>query len=247
MRGGGHFSGRLTAPLCAAGGIALQILAQQGIAVGAQLLEAGGVRGRAFDPIAVSEDDFALVRTHTLPTLDASAVSPMESAIDAARCEADSVGGIIQAAAIGVPQGLGSPMADGIENRLARALFSIPGCKGVDFGSGFEASAMRGSLHNDPFTADESGNIRTVSNHAGGILGGIADGMPIILRCAMKPTPSIAMEQRTVSLLRKENTTLSIVGRHDPCIAIRAVPVVEAVMAFTLLDLLLEEGYYEKP
>jgi chorismate synthase len=247
MRGSGHFSGRLTAPLCAAGGMARQILRRQGIEVGAQLLSVGQVRGTSFDPLEVSAKDFARVLENPLPTLDPAASAAMAEEIDAARVSADSVGGVIQGAAIGLPVGLGDPMANGLENRLAAALFAIPGCKGVDFGSGFDAAAMRGSDHNDPFAMTVDGKVTCTSNHAGGILGGISTGLPIMLRCAMKPTASIGIRQHTISLKNHENAVLSVVGRHDPCIAIRAVPVVEAVMALTLLDLLLEEGYYEKP
>lgn len=247
MRGGGHFSGRLTAPLCAAGGMAKQILKRQGINVGAQLLAVGQVKGVSFDPLNVSSADFSKVLANPLPTLDVAASSAMSEEIDAARVSADSVGGIIQGATIGLPAGLGDPMASGLENRLAAALFAIPGCKGVDFGSGFEAAAMRGSDHNDPFAMTADGKVTCTSNHAGGILGGISTGLPVLLRCAMKPTASIGIRQHTVSLKNHENAVLSVVGRHDPCIAIRAVPVVEAVMALTLLEMLLEEGYYEKP
>ena len=186
MRGGGHFSGRLTAPLCIAGG--------------------------------------------------------MQRLILAAREAQDSVGGIVECAAIGLPAGLGDPMFDGMENRLASALFGIPAVKGVEFGAGFGASRLRGSENNDAFRV-EDGRIVTETNRAGGILGGITTGMPLTLRVGIKPTPSIGRPQKTVSLARMENTELTIRGRHDPCIAHRAVPVVEAVTACVLLDLLLEEHH----
>ena len=163
----------------------------------------------------------------------------MQQAILEARQEGDSVGGIVECAATGLPAGLGEPMFGGVENRLAAALFGIPAVKGVEFGDGFAAARSRGSENNDPFVM-EDGRVQTETNHAGGILGGITSGMPIVLRTAMKPTPSIAQPQRTVSLSAGENAELVIHGRHDPCIAHRAVPVVEAVTAAVLLDLLLE-------
>lgn len=241
MRGGGHFSGRLTAPLCIAGGMAKQILARRGIHVGAHLAAVGGVQDEAF-PLLPTKELFETVAAKAFPVLDDAAGTQMQAAILAAREDLDSVGGIIECAAIGLPAGLGEPMFDGMENRLAAALFGIPAVKGVEFGAGFAAAALRGSENNDPFTV-ENGVIVTETNHAGGILGGITNGMPITLRVAVKPTPSIAKQQKTVSLSRMEEADLVIKGRHDPCIAHRAVPVVEAVTALVLLDLLLEEHY----
>ena len=240
MRGGGHFSGRLTAPLCIAGGIAGQILARRGIHIGAQLLQVGNVCGTAFDPVHVDAATLTGMAERPFPTLDETAAEAMQAAIADAARDGDSIGAVVQGAAIGVPVGLGGPMFDGIENRLAQALFGIPGCKGVDFGDGFESAVLRGSQHNDPFTM-QNGRVVPVTNHAGGILGGITSGAPITCRLAMKPTASIAMEQQTVSLSKGIDEPLTITGRHDPCIAIRAVPVVEAVMAIVILDLLLEE------
>lgn len=238
MRGGGHFSGRLTAPLCAAGGIAKQILARRGIHIGAQLLQVADVCGNAFDPVNVDAATLEGMAEYAFPAL--AKAEAMQEAIACAARDGDSVGAIVQGAAIGVPVGLGGPMFDGVENRLAQALFGIPGCKGIDFGAGFDSVSMRGSAHNDPF-AMKDGHVIPVTNHAGGILGGITSGAPITVRLAMKPTASIAMEQQTVSLSKEIDEPLVITGRHDPCIAIRAVPVVEAVMAIVLLDLLLEE------
>ena len=238
MRGGGHFSGRLTAPLCIAGGIAKQILRRRGIYIGAQLLQVADVRGSAFDPVSVDAATLEGMAEYAFPAL--AEAEAMQEAIACAARDGDSVGAIVQGAAIGVPVGLGGPMFDGVENRLAQALFGIPGCKGIDFGAGFDSVSMRGSAHNDPF-AMKDGRVTPVTNHAGGILGGITSGAPITVRLAMKPTASIAKEQQTVSLSRQTNDPLVITGRHDPCIAIRAVPVVEAVMAIVLLDLLLEE------
>lgn len=240
MRGGGHFSGRLTAPLCIAGGIAKQILRRRGIYIGAQLLQVADVRGTAFDAMHVDAATLEGMAERAFPTLDENASAAMQEAIAVASRDGDSVGAIVQCAAIGVPVGLGGPMFDGVENRLAQAFFGIPGCKGVDFGAGFDSVSMRGSQHNDPF-AMQNGRVTPQTNHAGGILGGITSGAPITVRLAMKPTASIAIEQQTVSLSKEIDESLVITGRHDPCIAIRAVPVVEAVMAIVLLDLLLEE------
>lgn len=241
LRGGGHFSGRLTAPLCVAGGIAKQILSRRGIEVGAHLSAAAGIEDEPF-PLYPTGELFAAVAGKEIPVLDDGAGERMRAAILAAREAGDSVGGVVECAAAGLPAGLGAPMFDGVENRLAAALFGIPAVKGVEFGAGFGAVSMRGSEHNDPF-AVRDGKIVTETNRAGGILGGITTGMPVTLRAAFKPTPSIAAEQRTVSLSRMENTTLSICGRHDPCVALRAVPVVEAVTACVLLDLLLEGNH----
>lgn len=241
MRGGGHFSGRLTAPLCVAGGIAKQILARRGVYVGAHLDSVGTAADGHF-PLYPTKELFEEIASKPFPVLDDVSGARMREAIMAAKMDLDSVGGVIECAAIGLPAGLGGPMFDGVENRLAAALFGIPAVKGVEFGAGFGASARRGSENNDPF-AMENGRIVAETNHAGGILGGITTGMPVTLRVAVKPTPSIAREQRTVSLSRMENTKLQIHGRHDPCIAHRAVPVVEAVTACVLLDLLLEGNY----
>ncbi len=240
MRGGGHFSGRLTAPLCIAGGIAKQILARRGIFVGAHLLEVAGIPDQPF-PLRPDAALFDAVAAKTFPVLEDGAGERMQAAILAARKDGDSVGGVIQCAAVGLPAGLGDPMFDGLENRLAAALFGIPAVKGLEFGAGFAASRCRGSENNDPFTV-EDGRVVTTSNHAGGILGGISTGMPLVFQLAMKPTPSISKPQHTVSLPNMEDAELVVRGRHDPCIAHRAVPVAEAVTAAVLLDVLLENG-----
>jgi len=241
MRGGGHFSGRLTAPLCIAGGIAKQILARRDIHIGAHLAAVSDVQDERF-PLRPTKELFDSVASKDFPVLSDEAGAAMQSVILAAKKDLDSVGGIIECAAIGLPAGLGGPMFDGLENRLAAALFGIPAVKGVEFGAGFAAASLRGSENNDPFIM-EDGVVVTETNHAGGILGGITNGMPVTLRVAVKPTPSIAKQQKTVSLSQKTDTDLVIRGRHDPCIAHRAVPVVEAVTALVLLDLLLEEHH----
>ena len=239
MRGGGHFSGRLTAPLCIAGGIAKQILARKNIFIGAHLFSAAGVADAAF-PLHPAQTLFDEIAQKDFPVINDDAGCAMQEAILAASRDGDSIGGVIECAAVGFPAGIGNPMFDGIENRLSAVLFGIPAVKGLEFGAGFAAAAMRGSEHNDPYRIGDDGSITTTSNHAGGILGGISTGQPIVLRVAIKPTPSIAKAQQTVRLSTMDNAELVVHGRHDPCIAHRAVPVVEAVTALVLLDYLLE-------
>ena len=239
MRGGGHFSGRLTAPLCIVGGIAKQILARRGIYVGAHLLSVEGESDVSF-PLFPAPTLFEEIAAKPFPALDDARGQRMQGAIMAAAQEGDSVGGVVECAAVGLPAGLGEPMFDGMESRLAAVLFGIPAVKGVEFGAGFEAAALRGSVNNDPFCIHD-GRVETVRNRSGGILGGITNGMPLILRAAFKPTPSISKPQQTVDLSRMEETELVISGRHDPCVAHRAVPVVEAAVATVLLDILLEQ------
>ena len=239
LRGGGHFSGRLTAPLCIAGGIARQILARQGIRIGAHIASVGNVQDRSFDPIAVSEADFDAVLAHDFPVMDPDIGEKMKALIDEVRMDCDSIGGVIECAAIGLKPGLGEHMFWGMENRISHLLFGVPAVKGIEFGEGFAITQMRGSAANDPFATDGE-RIFTTTNHSGGIQGGMTNGMPLIFRCAIKPTPSIAKEQNSVSLSRMESAKLVIGGRHDPCIAPRAVPVIEAVAALAILDALLD-------
>lgn len=239
MRGGGHFSGRLTAPICVAGGIALQILAQKGIYIGAHLLSVGNASDAAY-PMLPDAETLLAPGKKTFPVCDDQAAEAMQAEILAAAKEQDSIGGTIECMAIGIPAGVGDPMFDGMENRLARAIFGIPAIKGLEFGSGFACSKMRGSQCNDPFCFDQNGNIATETNHSGGIQGGITNGMPLRFCVAVKPTPSIGQPQKTVSLSKRTEETLVIQGRHDPCIAHRAVPVLEAVTALVILDCLAE-------
>ena len=239
LRGGGHFSGRLTAPLCIAGGIARQILARQGIRIGAHIASVGNVQDRSFDPIAVSEADFDAVLAHDFPVMDPDIGERMKALIDEVRMDCDSIGGVIECASIGLKPGLGEHMFWGMENRISHLLFGVPAVKGIEFGEGFAITQMRGSEANDPFAIDGE-RIFTTTNHSGGIQGGMTNGMPLIFRCAIKPTPSIAKEQNSVSVSRMESTKLTIGGRHDPCIAPRAVPVIEAVAALAILDALLD-------
>ena len=240
VSGGGHFSGRLTAPLCIAGGICLQLLRRRGIHIAAHIAAIGGIWDRPFDPVKLSEKSLAELAERDFPVLHEEAGQRMQGAIEEARLEQDSLGGVIECVAIGIPPGLGDPIFDGMENRIARLVFGIPAVKGVEFGVGFAGASLRGSEHNDPFYWDE-GVVKTRSNHHGGILGGITSGMPLLFRAAVKPTPSIAREQESVSLSRREGASLSIKGRHDPCIVPRAVPCMEAAAALAIVDAILEQ------
>ncbi len=235
VAGGGHFSGRLTAPLCFAGGICLQMLEARGVWVRAHIYSIADVCDTPYDPVHVQTDDVA---AKPFPVLSDKQGEKMRGAIEKARMDCDSVGGVVECAVTGVPAGLGEPMFDGIENRLAKALFGIPAVKGLEFGSGFAGSRLRGSENNDAFLTDGAGHVTTATNNHGGILGGITSGMPIVFRVAIKPTASIAKPQQSVHLPTDTQTTLVIKGRHDPCIVPRAVPVVEAVTAITMLDIL---------
>ena len=233
--GGGHFSGRLTAPLCIAGGLCLQYLHARGIEITAHIERIGAAQDRRFTP--TQPETLAKAK---LPVLDTDSAEAMLAQIAAAKAEGDSVGGCIECAVTGLPAGLGSPMFGGMENRLAQILFGIPAVTGVEFGSGFACAGMRGSEHNDPYFMQD-GAVRTRTNHAGGILGGLTTAMPVIFRVAVKPTPSIARPQESVSLQRGEDAVLEILGRHDPCIVPRAVPCFEAAAASAILDALLED------
>ncbi len=240
MAGGGPFSGRMTAPLCIAGGIALGILAEHGISIGAHLLSVGDAHDTPFDAVNVSPECLESIKTKPFPTLSDEAGERMGNAILEAKADGDSVGGVIEIAATGLPIGLGGPLFEGLESRISALAFGVPAVRGIEFGLGFSAAGMRGSEHNDPFAVSD-GRIVTKTNNAGGIVGGISNGMPLIFRVAMKPTPSISKEQESVSLSRMEAAKLNIGGRHDPCVAVRAVPVFEAVAALAILDA-MEEG-----
>ncbi len=236
IRGGGHFSGRLTACLCIAGGICIQYLKERGIGIAAHALEIAGVSDRAFSPLTPELD--SVLQSEPIPVLDKSAGERMMEEILKAKNDLDSVGGIVECAITGVPAGIGEPMFGGVENVISRIVFGIPAVKGIEFGAGFAVARMRGSECNDAFCTDGNA-VKTKTNNHGGILGGITSSLPIIFRAAIKPTPSIAQSQQSVSLTAMENTTLEIVGRHDPCIVPRAVPVTEAAAAIAICDMIL--------
>jgi len=237
FRGGGRFSGRITAGLVMAGAIAKKLLNLIGIEVLAHTIEIGGVKAepRGFDQIRENIDK------NPVKCADLKAAEAMAKAIETVKQEGDSIGGIIEGIALNVPVGLGEPVFDTLDGDLAKALLAIPAVKGVEFGSGFSAARKRGSENNDPFTI-RNGKIVTVTNNAGGILGGISNGMPIVVRVAIKPTSSIAKSQPTVNIKDMKTASLTVKGRHDVCIVPRAVPVVEAMMAVTLGDLAMRAG-----
>lgn len=240
IAGGGHFSGRITAPIVFAGAVCKQILAEQGIAVTAHISAIGEVEDTDFDPCQISPELAERLLNSRFPLIDPTKETPMREAVAAAAADRDSLGGRIECAVTGIRAGIGFPMFDGIEGRIAKAVFGIPAIKGIEFGRGFELCGMRGSQSNDCFRYDTDGNVYTETNNCGGILGGITNGMPIVFKVAVKPTPSIAQPQNTIDLEARQNTTLEIHGRHDPCIVPRAVPVIEAVTAVTILDLISE-------
>lgn len=243
-RGGGHFSGRITAAIVFAGAIAKQILEKRNIFIGSHIKRVGPIEEDSFDPINIERNFLKKLTYKRFPLIDEEKESPMQELILKVKNELDSIGGIIETAVINVPVGIGSPFFDSIESKLSHILFSIPAVKGVEFGEGFRMANLKGSQANDEYFMKED-QIETYTNHNGGILGGISNGNPIIFRTAFKPTPSIGKTQETVHLRKRENTTLQIQGRHDPCILPRAVPVVEAAAAIGLLDLILERNGIE--
>lgn len=236
-RGGGRFSGRLTASLVMGGAVARKLVSRLGIELLAHTVAIGGIRAadKSLDEIRENRGQ------NPLWCADTAAASKMIKAIEVARRNRDSLGGIIEGMALNLPVGLGEPVVDGLESRLGQALFAIPAIKGVEFGAGFAVATMKGSENNDPFTIQD-GQVVTLTNNAGGILGGLSTGMPLVARVAIKPTPSIAQSQQTVNLETMTETIIEIKGRHDACIVPRAVAVVEATMALVLCDLAIEAG-----
>lgn len=239
-RGGGHFSGRLTAPLVFAGAIAKQILKKQGVEIFAHIKNIGSVSDESFSYTNPDTHTLRALKTEILPLLDKSKAADIEAEILAAKSELDSVGGSIEAVICGMKAGVGSPFFESVESRISQMLFSVPAVKAVEFGIGKAFSTMRGSEANDPFVL-EDGCIKTKTNHNGGINGGITNGMPVVVTTTVKPTPSIGKEQETVNIKEMKEVSSRTHGRHDPCIVQRAVPVIEAALAIAALDLLLEE------
>lgn len=232
-RGGGPFSARVTAPLVAAGSLARQLL--PGVRIAGHVVAAGGIEV----PRELTFEQVLKADAHPTRCADPKTADLIEHAILRARSEADSIGGVVECRAVGVPAGWGGPGSAGLESELGRALFAIPAAKGVEFGAGFRAAGMRGSAHNDPFEVDAAGKITTRTNHAGGILGGISTGMPIVFRVAFKPVASLPRPQDTVNLSTRKPAVIETKGRHDPCVVPRAVPIVEAAAACVLADLKL--------
>lgn len=239
LRGGGHFSGRLTALFCAFGGICLQYLEKKGVSVFSHIYSIHTIKDTPFSMTDVGENEKNALEGSLFPVLDAEAGEKMKEAIADAKSQGDSVGGIIECAVTGLPVGLGEHMFASVEARISEMIFAVPAVKGIEFGRGFESSEIFGSENNDAFVTDGK-TIKTKTNNCGGILGGMTSGMPIVFRAAMKPTPSIAAEQDSVSLSKMENVKLSIVGRHDPCVVPRAAAAIEGATAIAMLDLLLD-------
>ena len=237
VRGGGHFSGRITAPLVFAGAVCRQLLEKQGIRIAAHIQSIGGVSDALFDPVCMDAALMERLSRSSFALIDGSREEAMRAEAESARLACDSVGGVIECAVTGLPVGIGEPMFDGVESAIAKAVFGVPAVKGLEFGEGFGLSRLRGSQANDPFRMS-GGRVVTETNRCGGILGGITNGMPLVFRAAIKPTPSISQPQRTVNLQTGENAELTVHGRHDPCIVPRAVPVIEAVTAVAILNLI---------
>lgn len=238
-RGGGHFSGRITAPLVFAGAICKQILKEKGIIIGSHIKSIKNLEDEDFDDENLCKVTLENLRKETFPVIDSSSGEKMKELIRNARAMKDSVGGVIECAAINLPTGIGDPFFDSVESTLSSLLFSIPGVKGVEFGKGFHITKLYGSEANDEYVMKQ-GKVTTITNNNGGILGGITSGMPLIFRAAMKPTPSIGKMQKTIDISTMEDSTIEIVGRHDPCIVVRALPVIEAAAAIAILELIKE-------
>lgn len=239
-RGGGHFSGRITAPLVFAGAICKQVLEKKGIYIGAHIKSIKDVNDEPFDFTNITKEELLSLRNNELPLINKSKEDEMRNTIIEAKKDGNSVGGRIECAVIGMEAGYGSPYFDSVESTLSHLLFSVPAVKGVEFGIGFGITKLYGSESNDDFYYDNNGNVKTKTNNNGGILGGITSGMPIVFNVGIKPTPSISKEQDTVNVETKKDEKLVIEGRHDPCIVQRAVPVIEAVTAIGILDLIKE-------
>jgi chorismate synthase len=241
-RGGGRFSGRVTVALIMAGTVAKKLLARYNVDVLAYTLAIGNIKAqRNFSTAEIRKNRY----TAATRCPDLACAEKMEQAIIEAKKEGDSLGGIVECVALNLPVGVGEPLFDALDADLAKALFGVPAVKGVEFGAGFDATRMRGSENNDAYLV-KNGKVATSTENAGGILGGLSSGMPILIRAAIKPTPSISKEQKTVNVCTMENTTLSVKGRHDPCVVPKAVPAVEAVVAITLADHMIRSGFIPK-
>lgn len=240
VRGGGHFSGRLTAPLVFAGAICAQILERRGIYTGAHIASIHGINDKEFNHTTVSREDILNVRKKEFPVIDDKAGEKMIADVEKAHNALDSLGGIIECACVNIPAGIGSPMFEGLENTISQLVFGIPAVKGIEFGAGFKVAQMLGSQNNDEFYVDDHGHVLTRTNNHGGILGGISSGMPLVFRVAIKPTPSISQPQKTIDYSQLKNDTITIKGRHDPCIVPRAVPCVEAAVNIAVLNHMLD-------
>ena len=242
IRGGGHFSGRLTAPLVFAGAVCRQILSRHGILIGGHVLSVGPAEDRRFNMADIEPEILKSLSREYFPVLFPSIRQEMRRQIEEARLALDRLGGVVECAVTGLPTGMGNPMFGGVENLISSIVFGVPAVKGIEFGAGFQAARKMGHENNDSFYYDDGGAVKTRTNNAGGILGGITTGMPLVFRAAVKPTPSISREQDTVNLETGENVKLVIKGRHDPCIVPRAVPALESAAAVAVLELLAQNG-----
>lgn len=236
-RGGGHFSGRITAPLVFAGAICKQILEEKGIFIGAHISSIKDIEDENFNSTNISKEDLLELRNKELPLINTSLEEKMKHTIMQAKYDGDSVGGTIECAVVGIKPGVGNPFFDSVESTLAHLMFSVPAVKGIEFGKGFDMTKLFGSEANDEYYYDGD-LVKTKTNNNGGILGGISNGMPIVFKVAIKPTASILKEQNTIDIKNKKDVKFRIEGRHDPCIVQRAVPVIEAVTAIGMLDLI---------
>lgn len=240
VRGGGHFSGRLTAPLVFAGAVCAQILERRGIYTGAHIAEIHNIKDKSFNYTNITREQIISIRKKDFPVIDDNAGELMIKDVEKAHNTLDSVGGIIECACINIPSGIGSPIFDGLENTISQLVFGIPAIKGIEFGAGFKAAQMLGSQNNDEFYVDDHGHVLTRTNNHGGILGGISSGMPLVFRAAVKPTPSISQSQNTIDYTQLMNDVITIKGRHDPCIVPRAVPCIESAANIAILNHILD-------
>ena len=238
-RGGGNFSGRLTAPLCFAGGILMQILERKGIKIGAHISRLNSITDDKIDCVSGDMEKLKALENKDFPVINDDAAEEMMQKILWAKKAGDSLGGIVECVITGVPAGYGDPIYDGIENRISSVVFGVPAVKGIEFGSGFDCALMTGTQHNDPFYLDGE-TVKTKTNNHGGILGGITSGMPIVFRAAIKPTASVAAEQTSLDIKTSQQVTFRVGGRHDPCIVRRAVPVMQAAAAAAIADFVLK-------
>ncbi len=238
VRGGGHFSGRLTANMVFAGAVVRQILKRKGIEIAAHIYSIGNVCDKAFEPTGISRELIERLNGEKFALVDPDKEESMREEVESARNAGDSIGGIVECIVQGMPVGIGEPMFGGVENIISAAVFGVPAVKGIEFGSGFAGSHTTGLNNNDEFYYDENGFVKTKTNNHGGALGGITSGMPILFRAAVKPTPSVSAEQKTVDLAAKSNTVLAVKGRHDPCIVPRAVSVIEAAAAIAVINMI---------
>jgi len=237
VRGGGHFSGRLTAPLVFAGALCKQLLKTEGIRVISHIQNIGDVTDQRF-PLTFSNQLIVDLEKQTYPVIDKNCWQKMQALIEEVKLNKDSIGGSVECAILGLPAGIGEPFFDSLESTISSLLFSIPGVKALSFGTGFDLSKMRGTQANDSYYYDQNKQVKTSSNHNGGIIGGISNGMPIVFTAGFKPTASIASKQDSINVSTKENQRLEIKGRHDPCIVLRALPVVEAMAAIAVVEML---------